>query len=63
VKFTIVSKGKLAHDVAIAGKKSALIQPGKTGTLTVALKAGRYPYTCTVPVHAAAGMKGTLTVK
>ncbi|HUJ92322.1 MAG TPA: cupredoxin domain-containing protein [Gaiellaceae bacterium] len=63
VKFTIVNKGKLAHDFAIAGRKSALIQPGKTGRLTVTLKAGKYPYKCTVPGHAAAGMKGTLIVR
>jgi uncharacterized cupredoxin-like copper-binding protein len=63
VTFSIANKGKLAHDFAIAGKKSALIQPGKTGTLTVTLKAGKYPYKCTVPGHAAAGMKGTLVVK
>ena len=25
-------------------------------------KAGSYPYLCTVPGHAAAGMKGTFTV-
>ena len=31
VTFTIVNKGKLAHDFAIAGKKSALIAPGKSG--------------------------------
>jgi uncharacterized cupredoxin-like copper-binding protein len=62
VKFTIVNKGKLAHDFSIAGKTSAMIQPGKTATLTVVLKKGKYPYRCTVPGHAAAGMKGILTV-
>jgi plastocyanin len=30
--------------------------------LTVTLKPGKYVYECTVPGHAAAGMKGTLTV-
>ncbi len=63
VTFTITNKGKLAHDFAIAGKKSALIAPGKSGKLTVTLKAGKVPYKCTVPGHAAAGMKGTLVVK
>ena len=38
-------------------------QPGKTGVLVVTLKKGRYPYLCTVPGHAAAGMKGVLTVR
>lgn len=63
VTFTIMNKGKLAHDFAIAGKKSALIAPGKSGKLTVTLKAGKYPYKCTVAGHAAAGMKGTFVVK
>jgi uncharacterized cupredoxin-like copper-binding protein len=63
VTFTIVNKGKLGHDFSIAGKKSALIAPGKSGKLTVTLKAGKYPYKCTVPGHAAAGMKGIFVVK
>jgi uncharacterized cupredoxin-like copper-binding protein len=63
VTFSIVNKGKLAHDFMIAGKKSRLVKPGKTGKLTVRLKAGKYPYKCTVPGHAAAGMKGTLSVR
>jgi uncharacterized cupredoxin-like copper-binding protein len=62
VTFKLVNKGHLAHDLKIAGKKSSLIQPGKSGKLTVTLKKGKYPYLCTVPGHAAAGMKGTLTV-
>ena len=60
--FKLVNKGKLPHDFAIAGKKSKLITPGKTGTLTVTLKAGKIAYKCTVPGHAANGMKGKLTV-
>ena len=62
VAFTLVNKGKLPHDFAIAGKKSKLIKPGKTGTLAVTLKAGKLAYKCTVAGHAAAGMKGKLTV-
>jgi uncharacterized cupredoxin-like copper-binding protein len=62
VTFKLVNKGKLPHDFAIAGKKSKLIKAGKTGTLTVTLKAGKIAYKCTVPGHAVAGMKGKLTV-
>ena len=63
VTFTVVNKGKLSHDFKIAGKKTPLIKPGKTAKLTVTLKKGKSAYLCTVPGHAAAGMKGTLTVK
>lgn len=62
VVFRLVNAGKLPHDLAIAGKRSTLIKPGKRGSLTVTLKKGRYPYRCTVPGHAAAGMKGILRV-
>ena len=62
VTFTLVNKGGVAHDFKIAGKKSKLIQPHKTGTLVVTLAKGRWPYKCTVPGHAAAGMKGFLKV-
>ena len=63
VTFTVVNKGKLAHDFKIGGKKTPLVKPGKTAKLTVTLKAGKAAYLCTVPGHAAAGMKGSLTVK
>jgi uncharacterized cupredoxin-like copper-binding protein len=62
VTFKIQNKGKLAHDFSIAHKKSPMVQPGKTATLTVNLKKGSYAYKCTVAGHAAAGMKGTLKV-
>jgi uncharacterized cupredoxin-like copper-binding protein len=62
VTFKVVNKGKLGHDFAIGGKKTKIIGPNKSTTLTVTLKKGKLPYKCTVPGHAAAGMKGTLTV-
>jgi uncharacterized cupredoxin-like copper-binding protein len=63
VVFTVTNKGKLAHDFKIGGKKTAMLAPGKSAKLTVTLKAGKFPYICTVPGHAAAGMKGTFVVK
>ena len=63
VTFTVANKGKLAHDFKIAGKKTVKLNAGKTTTLKVTLKAGKAAYLCTLPGHAAAGMKGTLTVK
>jgi uncharacterized cupredoxin-like copper-binding protein len=62
VTFKLVNKGKLKHDFKISGKKSKLISPGKSGKLIVTLKKGKLAYTCTVAGHAAAGMKGKLTV-
>jgi uncharacterized cupredoxin-like copper-binding protein len=62
VVFKVVNKGKIPHDFSIGGKKTALLKPGKSGTLSVTLKKGSNAYKCTVPGHAQAGMKGTLKV-
>jgi uncharacterized cupredoxin-like copper-binding protein len=63
VVFRLVNHGKLAHDFKIAGRKTPVIKPGKSAVLRVVFrKAGRYRYVCTVPGHAAAGMKGVLRV-
>lgn len=62
--FKVTNKGTIDHNFKIAGKKTMLIKAGKTTTLKVTFaKAGKFPFLCTVPSHAAAGMKGTLTVK
>jgi uncharacterized cupredoxin-like copper-binding protein len=63
VTFTLVNKGNVPHDFKIGGKKTPLVSPGKSAKLTVTLKKGKSAYLCTVPGHAAAGMKGSLTVK
>ena len=63
VVFDVVNKGTIAHNFKIDGKATPLIHPGKSARLTVVFKkAGIYPYLCTVPGHAASGMKGVLTV-
>lgn len=68
-KVTIVLKNPsvLQHDVAIKinGKvhKSKLANKGDTVKLVIRrLKPGTYTFYCTVPGHAAAGMKGKLIV-
>lgn len=67
-KVTIVMKNLsiLPHDVALKGKgvnaKGKLVAKGGTSTVTATLKPGKYVFYCTVPGHAQAGMKGTLTV-
>ena len=62
VEFVIKNAGKTAHNFEVAGHTSKMIQPGKTTTMYVRLKAGSYPYKCTVDSHAHLGMKGTLRV-
>ena len=64
VRFNVKNVGKVAHDFRINGRQTPLIRPGKTSTLVVTFKKkGNYHYLCTVPGHAAAGMKGVLTVR
>jgi uncharacterized cupredoxin-like copper-binding protein len=64
VAFVFRNVGHLSHDFKIDGKTTLLIKPGKTARLTVRFtKKGRYPYMCTVPGHAAAGMKGVFTLR
>jgi nitrite reductase (NO-forming) len=63
VIFTVVNRGKITHDFKINGKKTVRLAPGKKATLKVVFKKkGTYAYLCTLPGHAAAGMKGRLGV-
>jgi plastocyanin len=62
--FTVVNRGEATHDFKIAGKKTKILNPGQRTTLKVALKKGKsYAYLCTVPGHAALGMKGKVVVR
>jgi uncharacterized cupredoxin-like copper-binding protein len=63
VTFVFKNVGHVLHDFKINGKTTPLIQPGRTARLVVTFRKGRYPYLCTVPGHAAAGMKGVFTVR
>jgi len=59
VTFKITNKGAVSHDLKINGVTSKLISPGKSTSITVNFKKkGSYYYKCTVPGHAALGMKG-----
>ena len=75
VTFRLTNGGAIPHDLKIcaspkgglanscAGKGTKLIVPGQSATLTYTFKTkGTYEYLCTVPGHAAAGMKGDLRV-
>ena len=64
VTFVFKNVGHVQHDFHISGKTTPLIQPGKSAKLAVTFKkAGKFSYLCTVPGHAAAGMKGVFTVR
>jgi plastocyanin len=61
------NKSSIQHDIAIEGTgvnvKGPVVSNGGVSSFKVTLKPGQYPFLCTVPGHAQAGMKGTLTVK
>lgn len=64
VTFVFKNVGHVGHDFKIDGKATPVIQPGKTARVVVNFtKKGKYAYVCTVPGHAAAGMKGVFTVR
>jgi len=63
VRFQLVNRGATAHDFQIAGHRSRVLQPGQRQTMTVLFKrASRQSYVCTIPGHAALGMKGVLVI-
>ena len=63
VIFKVKNVGKISHDFSIDGRKTKMLSPGQSTTLRVVfLKKGHYPYKCTVPGHATAGMKGVFTI-
>ena len=64
VTFNFTNTGTVAHDFKIDGKTTPLVQPGHSAKLVVPFrKAGKFSYLCTVPGHAAAGMRGVFTVR
>lgn len=75
VTFKVRNSGSLPHDFKICasskggtanactGKTTKQLSHGASATLTYTFKTkGTYEYLCTVPGHAAAGMKGDLKV-
>ena len=75
VTFKFANQGSLSHNFKVcssnkggtlnscAGKGTKTISGGSKATLKLTLKPGRYEYLCTVPGHAASGMKGIMRVK
>jgi uncharacterized cupredoxin-like copper-binding protein len=63
VVFKVKNVGKIKHDFEIKSRKTKLLSPGQSATLRITfLRKGSYPYKCTVPGHAAAGMKGVFKI-
>jgi uncharacterized cupredoxin-like copper-binding protein len=63
VVFKVTNVGKVSHDFSINGRKTKMLSHGQSDSLRVTfLRKGHYPYKCTVPGHAAAGMKGVFTI-
>ena len=66
VTIVMTNLSPLQHDIAIKGHgvlaKGKVVGKGKTSTVTATLKKGVYTFYCSVDAHAAAGMKGTLTI-
>ena len=64
VRFVVVNRGATAHDFSLVGRrKTPVLTTGATASFEVVFtRAATVAYRCTVPGHAALGMKGVLTV-
>lgn len=63
VHFLVRNRGTVAHRFRIGAKRTRLLQPGASQTITVrAPTKGRLAFLCTVRGHARKGMRGRFTV-
>jgi glucose/arabinose dehydrogenase len=63
VRFIVTNAGTLGHDFVIDGRKTRVLAHAERATLLVRFReGGSYAYRCSVPGHAAVGMKGVLGV-
>ena len=67
VTLDVKNDGAIVHNLNVEGngieeKKTADLQPGSSGKLTVDLKPGKYEMYCSIDGHRASGMEGTITV-
>ena len=76
VAFKVTNGGNLPHDFKVCssnkgtitantctGRSTPLVSPGQSNTLRVTfLRSGTYEYLCSVPGHAAGGMKGLIKI-
>jgi plastocyanin len=64
VTISMPNKSPIQHNIAIQGDGAGPdVGTGGDSKFTTTLKPGTFTFLCEVPGHAAAGMKGTLTVK
>jgi uncharacterized cupredoxin-like copper-binding protein len=64
VTFVFKNLGQVAHDFQINRRKTPSLQPGRSARLVVRFTSpGKYPFSCTIPGHAQAGMKGVFTIR
>ena len=61
-KFVYSNTSGIPHNLEVGNKETPTFTKG-TKSITVTLAKGKVKYECTVPGHASAGMKGTITVK
>ena len=67
VTIDVKNDGQIVHNLNVEGngieeKKTADLQAGASGKLTVNLKPGKYEMYCSIDGHRASGMEGTITV-
>ncbi len=78
VKVTLINKGVVEHDLhsealdfgipagmsGMSGMEHETLAPGKTASATLTpRKKGTFEFTCTIPGHKDAGMKGSFVVQ
>ncbi len=63
VHFVVRNRGGVPHDFVIKGKRTRLLPPDRSQTLTLVFpRKGTVRYLCSVPGHARLGMKGVFGV-
>ncbi|MCU0505837.1 MAG: multicopper oxidase domain-containing protein [Chloroflexi bacterium] len=61
--FALKNTGTIVHDVTFPDGTTITAQAGETATGSVAIPAEGISFLCSIPGHADAGMKGSVTVK
>lgn len=59
----LTNAGAIPHDITFPDGQTAVAGPGEEATLTVEVPADGLAFLCSIPGHADAGMRGTISVK